>query len=419
MKKITITNAYTWYNKGDAGILLGIVEALKKVFGENELEINILSFSPQIDKEKYCEDSCIKGVYSNVLNPHPYKHTKLGKIWAILKLFVRMIYLLIFQKFALNQIIKNNKEYEVLSQSDIIVVCGGGFLGGKKFDSLMHIFQIYVNTIFKKPVIVMGTSIEPVKNRIIKNITEFVLKKVDHVFARETITYSYLNTFIENEKISLIPDMAFMLDDKSFNNDLIKELKDKNNIIYGITVRNWKFPNLKENSESLMRNYMDSITQMMTKFINEENAYFVFVPQVTVDTGNDTIVAKKIKEMLNIDIRDHFIILENDISPLEIKGLISNFSFFIGTRMHSNIFATSMKIPTVAIAYEKKTNGIMETLDMSEYIVEIDDITKESLIQKILLLKQNEETVKKSLNNKIPMLKLTIINEINRVMKKI
>jgi len=49
MKKITITNAYTWYNKGDAGILLGIISSLKKEYGEDNIEINILSFSPEID----------------------------------------------------------------------------------------------------------------------------------------------------------------------------------------------------------------------------------------------------------------------------------------------------------------------------------------------------------------------------------
>ena len=55
MKKITITNAYTWYNKGDAGILLGIVETLKKIYN-NDVEIDVLSFTPDDDKIRYCKD---------------------------------------------------------------------------------------------------------------------------------------------------------------------------------------------------------------------------------------------------------------------------------------------------------------------------------------------------------------------------
>ena len=47
-------------------------------------------------------------------------------------------------------LIKKKNNYQALNESDYIVVCGGGFLGGKKFDSLMHLFQIYINTKFNK-----------------------------------------------------------------------------------------------------------------------------------------------------------------------------------------------------------------------------------------------------------------------------
>ena len=69
-KTITITNAYTWYNKGDAGILLATIDTLKKIY--NKAEFNILSFTPDVDRKNYCKDSSIKEVYSNILNPHPY-----------------------------------------------------------------------------------------------------------------------------------------------------------------------------------------------------------------------------------------------------------------------------------------------------------------------------------------------------------
>ena len=37
--KIVITNAYTWYNKGDAGILLATIDVLKKVYKDAEFSI--------------------------------------------------------------------------------------------------------------------------------------------------------------------------------------------------------------------------------------------------------------------------------------------------------------------------------------------------------------------------------------------
>ena len=65
MKKIVVTNAYTWYNKGDAGILLGIINAMKD-FYNNNVEFEVLSFTPNEDKKRYCKDEKIKDVYSNI-----------------------------------------------------------------------------------------------------------------------------------------------------------------------------------------------------------------------------------------------------------------------------------------------------------------------------------------------------------------
>jgi len=398
--KIVITNAYTWYNKGDAGILLATVDVLKKIY--TNPEISILSFTPEEDSKRYCKDKAITEVQSNILNPHPYKHTKIGKCFAIMKLALKLIKTQFNIKFCFKRFISKNRNMTLLNDSDLIVVCGGGFLGGKKLDSLMHVYQIYINTLFNKPVYIMGTSIEPIQNKMIKKYTEKVLKKVDFIFAREEITNNYLKSIIEDDKHCLIPDMAFMLDDRKNNYDFVKELRKKSDCIFGITVRKWNFPNI-DNSVKAMTNYKTAIKEMMDYYIDKYNAYFVFIPQVTVDTGNDTLIAKEIKAMMNN--KDHFVIKEDDWSPYEIKSVIGNFDFFIGTRMHSNIFATSMLIPTTAIAYEKKTNGIMKTLELDDYVIEIDSITSKDLIFTIDKMINNKETIKMHLSHKISQIR--------------
>ena len=418
MKKIIITNAYTWYNKGDAGILLGIVNTLKNIYG-NDLEIDVLSFTPEEDRKRYCKDKCIKNVESSILNPFPFKHSKLGKLLAIIKLIVRMIYLTIMMNFSMKKLVEKDRSFKLMFESDIIVVCGGGFLGGKKFDSLMHLFQIFANTKIGKPVIIMGTSIEPINNKIIKHYTESVLSRVNYIYARETITYKYLSTFLPKEKYTLIPDMAFMLEDIDAESKLISEFKKKYDVTFGITVRKWNFPNLNMSSEDAMEKYMNAISAVMIKLAREDNAGFVFVPQVIVAHADDTDVAKNIRERLPKEYKENFLILDNDLSPVEIKTLIGNLDYFIGTRMHSNIFATSMKVPTVAIAYEKKTNGIMETVGLQDYVVEIDKIKFEELINKIEKSINNSEILRIKLRKTIPNLRHEIMNKMEQVMKKL
>ena len=416
MKKITITNAYTWYNKGDAGILLGIVETLKRVYN-NDVEFTILSFTPEEDRKRYCKDKTIKEVYSNILNPHPYKHTKLGKIIAICKLFLKMIKTQIILKFNFEKNVNKDKTLKALKDSDIIVVCGGGFLGGKKFDSLEHLYQIFVNTKFGKPVYLMGTSIEQINNKIIKYYTEKKKKKLDYIFARETITEKYLSEFMPKNKYTLIPDMAFMLECANNKNfPFLNELKSKSKMLVGITVRNWNFPNVS-NKENAKINYINQMKNFIEHYIEKENAIFIFIPQVIVSYASDTDVAMEIRNKMKEKCKKNFIIRDDDWSPLEIKTLIGNLDFFVGTRMHSNIFATSMYIPTLAIAYEKKTNGIMETVGQEKYIEEIDSIDFESMKTKFNDLMKNKEKIQKELKKARNKITNDILYKTEKILK--
>ncbi|MGT2801208.1 polysaccharide pyruvyl transferase family protein [Streptococcus henryi] len=415
-KKITITNAYTWYNKGDAGILLGTVNTLKQIYGSKNIEIDILSFTPSEDKKRYCKDPVIKNVYSNVLNPRPYKHTKIGKLIAIVKLIVRTIYLSLMMKINLNKLVLKEEAFKSLSDSDLIVVCGGGFLGGKKLDSLMHVFQMHVNTKFNKPVYLMGTSIEPMTNRIVKFFTDGVLKKLDFIFARETITFDYLKTLIPSNKFTLIPDMAFMLEDINEEFEAISDLKKNEGPVYGLTVREWNFPNFSNPTE-LMSNYIFAIRDVIEEQVKKNNASFVFVPQVIVKHGDDAEVALKIKSLLRKEYQDRFLVLRDDISPVQVKAMIANFDYFIGTRMHSNIFATSMKVPTIAIAYEKKTNGIMHTVNLDDYVIEMNEVTSEKLNNLIEKQSKNNELIRKQLNKVIPEIRNEVLEKMKAVLK--
>ena len=409
MKRITITNGYTWYNKGDAGILLGTVNAIKEIYGA-DVEINILSFTPEEDKKRYCKDKNIKNVYSNVLNPYPFKKTFIGKKVAIIKLFNNMLANYIKLNLLGDKFIEKNENLKVLKESDLLVVCGGGFLGGKKFNSFMHLYQMYVNSKFNKPVVLWGTSIEPFKNKVVKYFTEKRIKDLSHVFPRETITNNYLSTVISKDKFTLITDMAFMLENKEQEFAFVSELRKEFDIVFGLTVREWHFPNV-ENKEKAKINYIESIKEMIINYAETKNAAFVFIPQVIFEGDDDSIIAEQIRNELPEKYKKYFIINKTDWSPIEIKSLINNFDMFIGTRMHSNIFATSMAVPTVAIAYEKKTNGIMETVGLDDYIVEIDTITKEELIEKIDKCYENRESIHLNLVKRIVEIRNNIISK--------
>ena len=80
--------------------------------------------------------------------------------------------------------------------------------------------------------------------------------------------------------------------------------------------------------------------------------------------------------------------------------------------MHSNIFALSECVPTLAIAYEKKTNGIMSTVGMDKYVLDINNISESQIIDKINKLIDNKNNIRKLLARKNKNLQREIITVI-------
>jgi colanic acid/amylovoran biosynthesis protein len=72
-------------------------------------------------------------------------------------------------------------------------------------------------------------------------------------------------------------------------------------------------------------------------------------------------------------------VIQGDYTPPEIKGMIGHTQLFIGLRMHSNIAALSMQVPTIAIAYGPKAYGIMAMAGQEEYVMNLPRLNVDSL----------------------------------------
>ena len=80
--------------------------------------------------------------------------------------------------------------------------------------------------------------------------------------------------------------------------------------------------------------------------------------------------------------RLHLVTHEKDQS--ELKGIIGQFDFFIGSRMHSCIAALSAGVPAVAVAYSSKFEGVFATLGVRDMVVDGRNATTEQAIAGIL-----------------------------------
>ena len=100
-------------------------------------------------------------------------------------------------------------------------------------------------------------------------------------------------------------------------------------------------------------------------------------------------------------------LLPDHLNATEYKGYIARMKFFIGARTHATIAAYSTGIPTMVLGYSVKSKGIAKDIFGEEKLVlgidEISDAGK--LIAKFEEMKNEEDSIKEILKNKIPKIK--------------
>lgn len=392
--KILIVNAHSYHNRGDAAILTTMIKSLSNIFSTTN--VVAVSDTPELDSISYNNIKIIGVKY-------PWdgcrRFMSVSKTIYITKYWMYVILMKYFNILGIKCFL-NQDTIDVINEindADIVISCGGGYINslGKLQIRLSYLLTAIV---FNKPTVFYSQSVSDLFGFFDKFIVKFTINKSDMFIAREKLTYNYLiNLGVMSSKLSLQADSAFLLQKKepSHIDVKLREILASNNTV-GITVTRWNFPGVN-NALQLKNNYISSIQKFTSYLVNNNNFNVIVFPQVTGpnDYSDDRLFAKEIFPSLN---NDRIIVLEDTYSPENLKMLISKVNYFIGTRMHSNIFAIGAKVPTIAIAYQDKTIGIMEMIEMEDWVIHINDISETKLIDKFDKLVAMREVVANKLD---------------------
>jgi len=314
----------------------------------------------------------------------------------------------------------------LLKNIDTFYVKGGGFIhayGEKKAPYLIWYFLFYVRLAYKlkKQIIVLPNSFGPFEGFGVKKQIKNVLDKVDFIYAREHESANSLGCLL-NKPIKVRSDLGFFL--KSADNNKAIEILNRyqltqNDKIIGLTVRPWRFPG-SQNSSELYQNYVNTI-QSFIEHVVKLNFKVVLCNQ-SLGLGAHEDDRNSIKDILRKQYDKNSVIwLNEDLSCDLLKAIYSNFYLFVGTRFHSVIFAITSFVPSIAIGYGgNKANGIMSDYHLDKYMISINNINDQRLIEAFNELLKNYNYIKKTLclnYEKITVDRVVMIEEIKKIIK--
>lgn len=411
INQIFIANMSSDTNKGDLAILENTIFLLKEIYPNSMFVIQNVDYSEEDIMKlrlhrwsrtlvtEYC-GSFFPRFFSGTQNKMVAFGAAFKNAWTSFFLVLNAaITRLIKRDSGLMVWGQNKKAWKALLKSDLVVVKGGSYMysyGGMK--DLLFLYRMlltpFIAMLLGKKVIFWAHSIGPLKGGLHRYWMKMVLKGARCIMVREKLSFNYIkeNLGVAGPPLAMVPDLAFIhtknvsLNGNSLNHTLQKEgihLQDKNNILVGLTVRDWHFPE-SDNPNVLRGKYINAIIEVIHYLRDRFNAVVFFVPHCLEDLPFAYMVYEGIKEKTNVHI------MQGDYATEEIRGLLAAMNLLIGTRIHSNILALSVGTPVIPIAYEThKGFGIMEMAGVEKsFIFDISDIDLYKLKGRISYLLQ-------------------------------
>lgn len=238
------------------------------------------------------------------------------------------------------------------------------------------------------------------------------LKTFDIIVARETLTYQALEKFIDKERLILSPDTAFSLEKKEV--ELPQVFKTGKKVI-GINIS----PLIAKYTEK-ENNILASIQALIDYILKETDNNICLIPHVYIEGNNDLDSLKMVKDLYQAEERVG-ILSERIYDCEELKYVISNCSYLIAARTHASIAGYSSLVPTLVIGYSVKSKGIALDLfgEHENYVIPVDKMTPEILLDKFKFIVTNEKEIKKILEEKIPVYQEKADNQLVEVLRRL
>ena len=350
--RVLIADSFCSSNRGDAAILQGIVSGLRERLPE--AEIQVVSHYPKVAAHFHPELNCIGDS----------------------------------DPVALAQALVN---------TDLVVSCGGSFLNDLYALNLGPRLALYHAAHRAEiPVVFFAQSIGPLDSPLSRQAARQVLDPAAWVLARDAASAQIVRRLGVQCPIATGVDAAVA----QAPLPVVFECEEPDLPVLGVTARSWHFPG-HEHPEALQSAYEANVAKACRAWLEESGGEVRFLSNCTDFGGyhqDDRLTARRIAQAIGGE--RVYVEERPDLDHEQVRAQAAACDFFLGTRMHSLIFATTSGVPAVGVAYEFKTPEWLQMCGLGGLSVDISET--EGLSELLLSAWRERKTHKRSLAGALP-----------------
>ncbi|MEZ4675709.1 MAG: polysaccharide pyruvyl transferase family protein [Caldilineaceae bacterium] len=306
--------------------------------------------------------------------------------------------------------------------ADLVVSCPGNFLyssGAIGLPLLLNFAAMIYGVLAGKPVYMLPQTIGPLRRGWEFALLRWLLPRLRVVLLRDETSLALLQRAqIPTTNCHVVPDVAFLYAEGTAvkGTSVLQQLgidRTTHGPLLGITMINWGAQNRTFAGQAA---YEAAMAEAIPFFIQKYGGTVVLFSQVHGPTNaeDDRVPARRVYERLE-DYHEQVILVTEPLPPAQLQAAYGTMNLFIGTRLHSNIFALTQQVPVLAIAYQYKTHGVMGLLGLGEWVLDIEGVQAAAVITELQRLWTKRAALRATLAQTLPRLQREIRTELLRI----
>ncbi len=312
-----------------------------------------------------------------------------------------------------------NPAVDILAKSNGVLDISGGdsftdLYGAKRFTYITLPKLITLQQ--KRPLILLPQTYGPFDTIRCRRIAEYIVRNSTAAWARDERSYQSLLELLGDDydpgRHHSGVDVAFLLPATKPQNRLVDNfsnwLKDDREVpTIGLNISGLIFndPDAAVSRYKFRADYRKLIIDFIRTLLQKTDVNILLIPHVLALKGksesdpeaND----KVLKELIDV-IGNRLKIIPPIFDQSEMKAIISKCDWFCGTRMHATIAGLSTGVPTAAIAYSLKTQGVFETCGQGDHVLDPRYLSTEDMVAGLFSSFQQYKKTKVDLLQHLP-----------------
>ncbi len=243
--------------------------------------------------------------------------------------------------------------------TDGVVIGGGGlFQHDSFFATAYKLYLVFIAKILRKKTLMVGVGVNPVNNQLTKLLWKIAVKCLDVAVMRDDSSHkNVLNAagLKQSNKILTGADLVFCEDFVISHTDL--------DLAVIIPAMPWSGSEL--DSPRVQKRYKKLVNDFSIIVKTLQKSGYKKIIFLDFHDATDSILIKDIVKASNLD-GDAFF---EGRSFKETQDILFKADFVVGMRFHSIVFSIAMKKPMFAIAYDFKSENLLNECGMNDSYV--------------------------------------------------